>query len=77
MQGVAQHMRRVALGRARVVQHLDGEVEVLRTQLSHHGHQHIPGIIPANTPHHLSAPQIELPTAVIMDLTSFSDVKRC
>ncbi len=31
MQGVAQHMCGVALGRARVVQDLDGEVEVLCT----------------------------------------------
>ncbi len=64
MQGVAQHVRRVALGRARVVQDLDGKVQVLRTQLSHHSHQHIPGIIPARTPQHLSAPQLELPTVV-------------
>ena len=38
VEGVAQHMRRVALGRAGIVQHLDGEVQVCCPQLSHHGH---------------------------------------
>ena len=49
MESVAQHMRCVPLGRARIVQHLDGEVEVCRTQVCHHSHQNIPGIIPATT----------------------------
>ena len=49
MEGVAQHMRCVPLGRARIVQHLDSKVEVCRAQVCHHSHQNIPGIIPAIT----------------------------
>ena len=37
----------VASGRAGIVQGRDGKEEVGHAQLSHHGHQHIPGIIPA------------------------------
>ena len=52
VQSVAQHMRGVALGWAGIVQHLDGVVQVLGSQLSHHGHHHIPCIVPACPPQH-------------------------
>lgn len=48
VQGVAQHVSCVALGRTSIMQRLNGIVQVLDANLSHHSHQHIPGIISAD-----------------------------
>ena len=48
VQGVAQHVSRVPLGGTSIVQGLNGIVQVLHTNLSHHSNQDIPGIVSAH-----------------------------
>lgn len=50
VQSVAQDMSCVAFGWTGIVQRLNGIVQILHTNLSHHGNQDIPGIIPAHQP---------------------------
>lgn len=50
VQSVAQDMSCVAFGWTGIVQRLNGIVQIFHTNLSHHGNQDIPGIIPAHQP---------------------------